>query len=153
MKNALGVILLLAGGLGVSEPVEAARFSGRPLKMTAVTKSDGPFTLNVVNQWKTVPGMFVDFTTTKPGAAVATFCAEVTTGSPLLIRIRESGVGDWEPGGTQFVADTASIQTHCFSWFATLPAGTYRIKAQFMNLLGGNLPTMSNRSLRVQHEN
>ncbi len=41
MRNALGTILLLVCGLGVAEPVEAAKFSGRLLNITAV-ESDFP---------------------------------------------------------------------------------------------------------------
>ena len=158
MKNVLAAFLLLAAGLGLAESLEAAEFSGRPLKMTAVTADDG-VAFQAVDQWVTVPDMIVDFTTTKQGPAVASFCLEVTTGTPLLIRIRQPGVGDWDPGPTRLVDATTTntsllFQTHCFSWFTSLSADTYRIKAQWMNLLGsGVAPEIKNRSLRVDHEN
>lgn len=152
MKPKPGAILLLVAGLCLSGPIEAAKFSGRPLHMTGVSKAN-QVTLDAVDAWFTMPNMVVDFTTTKTGPAVATFCVEVETGSPLLIRIRESGVGDWEPGATEFISETAgAFEVYCFSWFATLPPGDYKIKAQWMNLLGGNAPRVENRSLRVEHE-
>jgi len=154
MKKVLGVLLLLVGALGESEPIEAAKFSGRLLKMTAATKADSQ-ALSVAGKWKTVPGMFVDFTTTKNGPAVATFCASVSTSDfdgQLFVRVWEAGAGNWEPGWTEFDTKEFFFKTRCFSWFATLPAGSRRIRVQY---LGTNPDSgfVNERSLRVQHEN
>ena len=152
MKKVLGAIVLLASGLGVCEPVEAARFSGRLPRMTAVTKDDG-ITFIAALQWKTVPGMSVDVTTTKDGPVVATFCATGSSSTGLtLVRVRVPGIGNLEPGHVTFNGDTMTFRARCFSWFGTLPAGTYRIRVQWYDV-DANSSNLQNRSFIVQHEN
>ena len=155
MKNAIGAILLLAGGLVVGSPLEAEEFSGRVLSMTAVTRDDIKGTN--ATSWKTVPGMVVEFTTTKEGPAVATFCAQAVTQhqqTGIEVRLRESGVGNWDPGEALFDFSTDILPTsRCFSWFAMRPAGTYKVKVQWRLAGAVTVAEAFARSLRVQHEN
>ena len=149
MKKALGVLLLLAAGLGVCEPLaaETIRYSGRLPRFTAVTRDD--YRATTATDWQNVPGTWVEFTTTKQGPAVATFCGTTATGSADSVAMRIAGVGDWKPRLVQMDHGNLLFKARCMTSFAVLPAGTHRIRVQWIT---NGTAAVEVRSLKVDHE-
>ena len=156
MKRALRVLLLLAIGLGVYEPLEAKaeRFSGRLPKFSAVAREDQQMTTE--GGWHNVPGTWVQFTTTREGPAVATFCGALAVGGQDKdLRMRANGAGQWSPGEVLVDASRSSegwVRTRCFAWFANLPAGTHKVRIQWTTALPSDAMVRW-RSLKVEHQN
>lgn len=152
MKRILARIVLVTIGLSSGLPLAAqeTRFSGRLQRFTAVTRDLDP-KFAPQGEWRNIPGMWVEFSTTVDGAAVATYCGGHASSQTSYLALRMRGSGTWHPPAVELEPGTFTHTHACVAFFATLPAGDHRVRIQW-NANDPEYTQVIRRSLKIEHE-